>query len=316
MNRIVTAIEFDAEIPCSLDLLNARFPLNFDNFSGHIIFPGTEQGASKNTTSLIHQYEKKLNADFGLNNWGNLRKDQEKFWPRGLVFDFTFNNIKRDLIEKKETHLALQKFQGWLKRFEYAVEIFLLTKLRFQKENCQKLQLIVELDENSNCLNSQTIYNYPISFVVLDGVRLEEAICEKCIFAATTLQQPTTEFKILRESFINFADGDFRSSIIEAGTAVEICLTKLLTEKIGKKLSPDEIEKLLKKFHSLSGRIQLAKVFDISLNEWNDFKEIQGPRNKAVHAGRTPTRIELENCLKLSKSFLKKNSKEFSNKVM
>jgi len=89
------------------------------------------------------------------------------------------------------------------------------------------------------------------------------------------------------EAYRAYAREDYRKSILESATAVELCLTNRIKnefEVIGLSFG----EKLLKKFRMLGGRFELIRLLEIELPEIDYQKLLIDPRNEVVHKAHFP----------------------------
>lgn len=309
MKRILTILPIAADIPFDIDLLGTKFEVKIQNASGDLIFPKLQSKEGLNQ-KLSHEIEDKYTNRFGNTDWGTLKGDEHFFSLRNLAFDLSFFSHDKEMDSKHIAFTYEGELKSWLNRLIYFLEIKMQTQYHFIYEQGQKHQTTLCLDQSGNDLGLFSSTFLPVYFSIHNGINVCKSDVRSCVNAVNKGLKPLPESSILREAVINFNDRNFRSSVIESGTSIEICLTRLLRKIMISKLSENETLSLLKKYHSLSGRISLAKVFGLPLDKWKNFKAIEKPRNDAVHAGKTPTIKEAKECLDMAKRFLTENSNE------
>ncbi|MBA4318228.1 MAG: hypothetical protein C0412_07490 [Flavobacterium sp.] len=311
MRRFLTVLPITADIPFSTELLGTKFEVKIKNATGNLIFPKVQSTVNL-SQKLSHEIEEKYKNRFENTDWGSLKGDGQFFSLKKLAFDISFPSNEKEINRKQAVFPYEGDLRRWLNRFIYFLEIKMQTQYHFLYEQGQKHQATLCLDQSGNDLGLHSSTFLPIYFTIHNGINVCESDVTPCVNAVNKGLKPLPELSILREAVINFNETNFRSSVIESGTSIEICLTRLLRKIMLNKLSENETLSLLKKYHSLSGRISLAKVFDLSLDKWKNFKAIEKPRNEAVHAGKTPTPKEAKECLDMAKYFLSDNSNELS----
>jgi hypothetical protein len=104
---------------------------------------------------------------------------------------------------------------------------------------------------------------------------------------ASKVLQPRLHYRMLLEAYSARRTEDYRKAIIEAATALEICLTmRILDEFNAQGISFGE--KLLQKFRMLGGRFELVKLLDISLPDKDYSTLVINPRNEVIHRASFP----------------------------
>ncbi len=132
-------------------------------------------------------------------------------------------------------------------------------------------------------------------------------VCKLC----SSEKIPSIEYRVLLESYRAFENKDFRKSILEAATAVELSLTKRLMCEL-ESLGINFGDKLLYKFRMLGGRFELSRLLEIELPN-NNYKELLiEPRNEVVHKATFPDRRVASEAIRVAEELLKTCSSEIS----
>jgi HEPN domain-containing protein len=105
------------------------------------------------------------------------------------------------------------------------------------------------------------------------------------------------EYRLLRDAQNALDQHHFRKVAIDAGTAVELALTRALEVRIN---DPAIAEALMKKFRMLGGRITLARKYELELPETIQTDLVQ-LRNAATHRYAVVSREAAERALELSR---------------
>lgn len=122
---------------------------------------------------------------------------------------------------------------------------------------------------------------------------------------ASRFLQPRLHYRILLESYSARKSEDYRKAIIEAATALEVCLTMRILEEFNTQ-GISFGEKLLQKFRMIGGRFELVRLLDISLPGKDYVSLVMNPRNDVIHRASFPNKqlanqviIEVEELLHL-----------------
>lgn len=134
---------------------------------------------------------------------------------------------------------------------------------------------------------------------------------KKACFLASQQLQPRLEYEMLLEAYSARKDGDYRKAVIEAATALEICLTEGLLEEFEVKGAKTYGELLLKQYRTLGGRLKLVKLLNIEIPNKNYEELIVVPRNKLVHQAKFPTHAEANQVVNSVEELLSKFSPDF-----
>jgi hypothetical protein len=107
-----------------------------------------------------------------------------------------------------------------------------------------------------------------------------ENIKVACHFSSLGLS-PRLEYQLMLEAYSAQRNGDYRKALIEATTALEICLTNRAKQEFTKQ-NISFGEGLLNKFRTLSGRFELLRLLSIELPNTNYKALIIEPRNGVI----------------------------------
>jgi hypothetical protein len=94
---------------------------------------------------------------------------------------------------------------------------------------------------------------------------------------------------LLLEAYHARRNGDYRKAIIEAATALEICLSNCAKRELSTQGISFGAELLRRKFRMLSGRFELVRLLGIALPQKDYDKLIVKPRNEVIHLADFPS---------------------------
>lgn len=123
-------------------------------------------------------------------------------------------------------------------------------------------------------------------------------------------RQLRLEYRILLEAYNASRTGDFRSAILEAGTATEVALVAGI-RRACKVRGIAFGDKLISKYRALGGKFELAKLLELGLPN-RDYKAlILRPRNRVAHEAHFPGLVETNKVLVEVETILKAVSPNF-----
>lgn len=141
-----------------------------------------------------------------------------------------------------------------------------------------------------------------IPFIKDEDCLTKNQVIDALIFASSN-EEISLEYQMLLSAYKARTERQYRQAIVDACSAVEICLNKQI-EEYCRKIGLDS-EILFKKYRSLGDKFTLIKKIDENFNVTNPFDRIVSPRNRVVHKNEFPdaeTTWELlnavEECLK------------------
>lgn len=111
---------------------------------------------------------------------------------------------------------------------------------------------------------------------------------------------PPTEWLLVRDGHIALETGATRRAVIDAGTASELAVTKLIQDQLA--ASPEDIiQAMLEGYRMLSNRIKLLRKFAGAASIPNNVSSVLvEPRNRATHQGANPSAAEAGEALRIA----------------
>ncbi len=292
MTRIETIIEFEYGIPCKKDVLGAEFPIMIGELRGTIAFPNLPENFNRELKEVdlrppknsklcktLYDYDKE---------WGRITDSQGNSYVKKCMiwFPCTAENYK-------DISLGInEKTNNYIDQFILFVEV--LARIAIDENSCKGLYITggsdyLYIDEYLK-ISSADITPYAIVVTINpDSDFVPEQIIRQAIEHTNSNHKICDDHLFLRDSIFHKNRYEFRRAILDATTAIEIALTKrILVEFKHMNVLPDGlINSVLKKFHSLRGRIELMQSLDIELplkkSDYLDF--LSNVRNRAIHAG-------------------------------
>lgn len=111
------------------------------------------------------------------------------------------------------------------------------------------------------------------------------------------------EYNLIKDSQIALENNEFRKSIFECASALELCLTNVLKRKL--KVNNEKLKThILKMNNSIEKKRKLLETIDIQLPPYNYQKDVSQIRNRAIHAGVDVSEKEAENAFAIVKQAL------------
>ncbi|MEU4315162.1 hypothetical protein [Nocardia sp. NPDC024068] len=132
--------------------------------------------------------------------------------------------------------------------------------------------------------------NYPYPARAVDNNLLRW-----CAEQAANGQRPPLEWQLIRDARRSLQHNELRRSVIDAGTAAELALTRLLDRSLHQ-LPESVVDALLSKYQMLGQKTQLYRKFGGTLP--SNFQQLLiEPRNRAAHTGAEPSHADAEQAL-------------------
>lgn len=288
--KIYGIIEFRTPLFCTANALGKSVEIVIGGIKGRLLMPSLPEWDKNVKNPLLLPLlppnpirTKKFN--YKLFDWGSPQS-----YPHGnslvrlALIEFKLENSIGNVPQK-----IYKGVDAWLNLFEKYV--ILMTKQgtynMISVNQCGKNVKLFTIDDNKIVrISNPEVPNIKIHLLNEDKY-LSYSQLVKAASYSSKLIEPKFEYKILLESYYARKEGDYRKAIIEAGTALEICLTaKIVSEFKKQKIMFGD--KLLKKFKMLSGKFELAKLIGIKIPDKDYKKLIIEPRNDVVHRGIYP----------------------------
>jgi hypothetical protein len=239
----------------------------------------------------------------------------------GKFYDNTGNSIvKRCSIWfpcSYEKHGAIANGLGKLTE-NYINRLILFIEILTQNALGKKTYNTIEVESmiqywilgNDKCFkNAENISISVLVHHLPKEVFLSNKLFNQAIEYTNKEKKPNYSLVLLRDAISHQNDQDFRRAILDATTAIEIAFTnRIIKEFIKQGIEESDFSKsILRKFHSLSGRVELLESLKIKLPiPKKTFKEfLSNIRNRAIHAGYNPSKEETSKVISLTIDTLK-----------
>lgn len=284
-------VDFLPPLICSKEVLGQSVEIKLADYSGTLslpLLPVWEDNDCQNSNrDFLNQ---NLLPPVEATTWKINNKNI--FWGKLFSYPSGHSNVEKGLlkfkidssIKNEISQNIYDNFNNWIDAF--AQFVMLLTTQNSWKRveylNKSGDLRIVESKENGleHISNNSAI---PITFYCsrIDTSLNLTNFKEACRLASLK-HIPRLEYEILLEAYKARRNSDYRKAIIEAATALEICLT----ERILKEFDQQAItfgDKLINKFRMLSGRFELIRILGISFPDKDYNRLILTPRNQVTH---------------------------------
>lgn len=107
------------------------------------------------------------------------------------------------------------------------------------------------------------------------------------------------EYQLLKDANQSLLNDNYRKSVLDCATALELCLTNVLKKDL--QIKGDLLDKILLMNNSITKKRGLMKYTKHILPKHNYEKDIEGLRNRAIHIGKTPTENEAKKAYEIVK---------------
>ena len=312
-------VEFNSSLFCASDVIGRSVDVTIGGQTGRLIMPSLPSQEKLDSESL-HAF---LLGPAPATTWK--QGDRLIFWgrPTSLLakgddghYSVKTVEIMRALlglpIQQKDSEACVQKvyegFQGWMSLFEQYIVL-----LTGQNSGHSATEVTQSYDGIEICATDKSNLRYirsakPTAVSIVLSGREVSINFEQLVKAAQLSSQvlaPRLEYQLLLEAYRARVNNNFRQAIIEAATALEICLTNRILDEFDR-LKITFGEKLLDKFRMLGGRFDLVRLLGISLPQKDYVSLVINPRNDVMHRANFPDRAlanqviaEVEELLKL-----------------
>lgn len=305
MLRIESVIEFKYGIPCKKEVLSKEFLITIGTNNGILAFPNIpdnyldEFDLDKNRGSnldLVHPTNSDLKlpcvkeATWGKfsDNLGNSRVKQCDIW-----IPCSYENYK-------DVANGIGKLTE-----EYISKFILFLELLSQRVLCKNIYNDLEVkfshqfwiwEKDRYLKDAENATIHIIAHSLSKDNFFSHKLISEAIELTNEMKEPNYSRVLLRDAIAHRNNHDFRRAILDATTAIEIAFTnRIIKEFNNRGIGNDNFsDSILRKFHSLNGRIELLLSLDIKLpisqKVYKDF--LSNIRNRAIHAGYKSNREE------------------------
>ena len=259
--QIFGIIDFTSSLFCAKEVLGKTFEISLAGEHGLLILPSLplwEKDENKPLNKVLLPPEE-------AKTWK--RGDEPLYWGGPTSYPKGEAHVEKALVKftlpttnaKDICHKIYDEFSVWINLFEQYVTLFTTQNTRCDVEGANKsTRLEILEDKGSDIAYVPRKNRKPIILITRVGsnesIHLEE-FREACRVASMRFF-PRLEYGMLLEAYHARQNADYRKTIIEAGSALEVCLTSRIVEEF-KSQRISFGEKLLKKFRMLSGRFEL-----------------------------------------------------------
>ena len=266
--EIQIVIQFDDSLIFSFDFSGKIFPFKIKDTEGLIEFPYIKNSYKELTINAsLNPFFLKNNVNF---NWGKVNNNSISV--NALLLKFDVNHT-----------LNYKDIEIWMEIFKKHIEISSNQTSRKFRFNGDRIVSGIE-SPGKLMMKSADPFNLKYFQYVLD-------ICQN-------LDNIPIDLELINEARILIEFQDFRRSIIDCATALEITLTKVCESKLTEEGNENFARDILKnKYRTLGNKLQLAFLLGIIIDDsyQNDIVTL---RNMIVHKGYTPTNQEANIALK------------------
>lgn len=313
--RIETIIEFPFKIPCKVEVLGAEFQIKIGSHWGILAFPKIpedylerfENDEIINTNLIFPTKANKQLPNNEDNYWGCFYDNAGNSWVQKCSVWFPCN--ENDFRELGNDISKITK--QYIDKFILFLEI--LSENTFE-QNLDNISVNENLTQYW-FLKEGNIYNaekpkFTLNITIINNqIFISKDIIEKSLNFSNQGFEPKLQYKLFRDAIFHKNNNDYRRAIIDIATVIEIVFTGEIIKEFAKIKIKEQnlIKSVLKKYHSLSGRIELLSTMNINMpRHKNDYiKCINEIRNKSVHSGYNPNKNEIKNALDITKVTLK-----------
>ncbi|NOX64617.1 MAG: hypothetical protein GXO85_02180 [Chlorobi bacterium] len=284
-------------LPLKSGCLNQSFIFSINGFKGRIYTPGLCIGFKDDEMNFNKTLEEP-SCEYMFRDpihWGYIVS-----WPNGnsrisclkLEIDIP-SKINIDDIKEN----LLSKTNSWIARFEVNVfaKHLLFGRFNIQVENEDPTNYayyhLNQASQTYQKLTSDTIRS--VSINIHDNF-LNPSELKLIVDNTSRNLESKLEYQLLCESQSALYNGDYRKSILNGATALEVCLTRVL--KLNLQIND---KKLLLKFLNMNNSISKKREI---LSEFTPLKmplekyqvDVEKIRNSVIHAGFEPNKIQAE----------------------
>ena len=292
-----------------------EFKIEIVGYKGVMVMPRPEQGLLKDTkgitkvssigTNLIQPPSKILKGLTSV-EWGKMLSSKGVSSFQSCIIYFQFN-------KNQHYKVAAQKISGEVYNYFTKLELFLeiISGMNFENEFAEKIN---ESEPSFHTTNDSKISNVNsgvFSFKAIlygtgDGIQVSE-IAQAINYSNRALE-PNIAHKYIRDAKYSLKNDDYRKSIIDAGTAVEIALTRICESHLSKNNHGKFVKEVLKKYKTLGGRLTLADILNFDLTEKREIidNKLVTLRNEAVHKGTVHNRTQIAEAVEIASAIVKK----------
>jgi hypothetical protein len=313
---IEAVIQFPKRLVGGVDLCGREFMIEIAGHKGVMVMPRTEQGLLKDTkgitkvssigTNLI-QPTSKILKDLTTVEWGKMLSSKGVSSFQSCIIYFQFH-------KNQHYKVAAKKIAGEVDNYFSKLILYLeiITGINIESESKDGLLRASEppfYAFNNGTINQVNNATFSVN-VTLHGMSSGIQVSEVLMAIDYSNQglEPNIAHKYIHDAKGALKIHDYRKSIIDAGTALEIALTRICESHLSKNNHDNFVKDVLKKYKTLGGRLTLADILNFDLTEKREliYKKLVEPRNEAVHTGTVHNRTQIAQAVEIASTIVKK----------
>jgi hypothetical protein len=296
-------------LPLNEDCVGAEIPFSFKGHDCVICFPNFESGSRDgdfvptfaNTNVRMKWLEKsKENSSFGeARSWDSGRNAVRNFWCNQIIIRSS-STMTPDIAMDMRTgiHEWLDNFLKWVEVIEYVDLSW--EYIQIDAEEQPEAYLVLDGSESTRIeVNGESSPTIRINWPTWLNRQSVELAAQKASMSGS----PPPHFILLISSLNHQGKRKYRESILDAATAVEVCLALLLDTRMTG-TNPIQQELIRKKYQGINNLSTALKkcgeVIDTQLMK----DSISDPRNSCIHRGTIITEPTARIALKFAKDFV------------
>jgi hypothetical protein len=304
--KIVGYLKLNHELPVEAECLGKAFDINLDGIPAILKTPKLSSKFKAldcnvdNSDLDAPECEIQFSKDF-INYGRTVSWPNGESWVYALLIEIEYDE-KTDLVA-----LGIKinlSFPKWISRFRKNLFIFghNFDSPTFinQEEDDYHFDFYLKPSVKSKPTRAFSGNSEIIRSVFKEHISLSDF--KQSLIATSENKQPILEYLLLKEAEISLVSENYRKSILDSATALELCLTNTIKREIV--IDSDLLDEILRLNNSISKKRKLIKFTKQNLPNYNYEKEIEDLRNKAIHIGKNPTKFEAEKAFKISKEVI------------
>lgn len=305
--RLENTVALPGIIPLGKDVLGKEYEIIIEGIKGVIAFPDLPLDYIdlfdwENISDILPDKNPlpPPNANMKIANW----KKTEWGYIYSSLGDAHIKNCRVWFSineEQNNTEIANRLailITPWLERFILFLEIMKQRIFNKADRNGKKENYYTQLwtlDEKGNMISPTNIPIHTVVQIPNRDYAINHNMIQTAIQYCNDNKQPNMAKMLLRDAYSHLLKTDYRRTILDASSGLEIALTNTIYKKLEIEIRNDDlIQGILKKYENISGRIDLCAILNIELPEKKNqyLTDIASVRNRSIHAGYQSNRIE------------------------
>ncbi len=287
-------VEFSTPLLCSADALGQTVDVSIESHAGKLTLPSLPDWEEQEEDRFA-PLRKPLLGPAPAQTWK--RGEGLIHWGQPKSYPARDASVKLSLIEfplhsndlESGAKEIYEGFGKWVALFEKYIMLLTTQNTRAVvtgNDGPGRIELLINENDELRHISRKISQSFTIEISRNDETLHLEQLSEAARLSSHGFL-PRFEYRLLLEAYAARKREDYRKAIIEAATALEICLTA----RIMKEFETQRVsfgEKLLDKFRMLGGRFELVRILGISLPD-KDYKSLViNPRNDVIHRADFP----------------------------